>query len=270
VDNGRGGLGTINLNAAGNLNANANGEDWSSSRFTITVAATDFFIDLTGRVASYSNYGANILVAAPAGGVTTDLLGAAGYVPGDYNTGFNGTSAATPVTAGVVSLMLSANPGLGWRDVQNILAASAVGAGSFVNGVTTNEDFVWRWNGATNWNGGGAHISEDYGYGMVNAFQAVRMAEAWLLFGAAKTSTNEASVTSGDLTPSLVIESGTEAGYNFTVSGALEIEHVSLTVTLQHTWFPNINLFLVSPSGTRVMLLNGSAGNSSTSDLNWT
>ena len=37
----------------------------------------------------------------------------------------SGTSFATPVAAGVVALMLEANPSLGWRDVQEILARTA-------------------------------------------------------------------------------------------------------------------------------------------------
>lgn len=37
----------------------------------------------------------------------------------------NGTSAATPTIAGVVALMLAANPDLGWRDVRDILRISA-------------------------------------------------------------------------------------------------------------------------------------------------
>jgi len=37
----------------------------------------------------------------------------------------NGTSSATPVTAGVIALMLEANPALTWRDVKHILASTA-------------------------------------------------------------------------------------------------------------------------------------------------
>jgi len=49
--------------------------------------------------------------------VTSDLLGtSAGYnglEGGDYTNAFGGTSAATPVTTGVIALMLDAAPGLG-------------------------------------------------------------------------------------------------------------------------------------------------------------
>ncbi|WP_245148675.1 hypothetical protein [Avibacterium paragallinarum] len=37
----------------------------------------------------------------------------------------------------------------------------------------------WQWNGDKNWNGGGRHVSHDYGYGVVDAQAAVRLAENW-------------------------------------------------------------------------------------------
>ena len=102
---------------------------------------------------------------------------------------------ATPIVSGVVALMLQANPNLGWRDVQNILAASATHTGSAIGAVTpgTNENSNWFLNDAANWNGGGMHFSNDYGYGVVNAYNAVRMAEVWSLFQPAQTSANEQS-----------------------------------------------------------------------------
>src|SRR5256886_3540324 len=45
-----------------------------------------------------------------------------------------GTSAAAPMVTGVVALMYEANSGLGWRDVQSILANSAVHVGSAIGG----------------------------------------------------------------------------------------------------------------------------------------
>lgn len=264
---GRGGLGTLNVKAAGNSNIDGNGEALDASRFTVSVAA----LDANGQVTSYSSYGAHILVANAAGAVTSDLLGtSAGYnglEGGDYTNAFGGTSAATPVTTGVIALMLDAAPGLGWRDVQNILALSAQGAGSRYGGSNANENFVWKWNGAANWNGGGMHFSEDYGYGVVNAFGAVRMAEVWgLMRPAAATSANEARASTGLMSADLSINDLSTVSWSFAVSQSLVMEHVALTVNLTHTWFTDLRISLVSPSGTSLSLYNGSSGNSSTSD----
>ena len=267
AETGRGGLGTINVKSAGNDNVDSNGEALNATRFTISVAA----VDANGQVTSYSSYGADLLVSAPAGAVTTDLLGiGAGYdglLNGDYTNDFGGTSAAAPVTAGVISLMLSAAPDLGWRDVQNILALSAAGTGSIYGGATTNQNFNWRWNGADNWNGGAMHFSEDYGYGVVNAYNAVRMSEVWHLFQpAAATSANEASVTTGTLVANQAITDFTTLRYNFTVTGALLLEHVDITLSLTHTWFPDLRISLTSPDGTEIGLYDRSTGTSSTAD----
>src|SRR5207247_8031784 len=43
----------------------------------------------------------------------------------NYTNGMNGTSSATPVTVGVIALLLEANPALTWRDVKHILASTA-------------------------------------------------------------------------------------------------------------------------------------------------
>lgn len=47
------------------------------------------------------------------------------YNPQCNYSSLNGTSAATPTVTGVVALMLSANPKLGWRDVRDILRETA-------------------------------------------------------------------------------------------------------------------------------------------------
>ncbi|MDO9524235.1 MAG: S8 family serine peptidase [Gemmobacter sp.] len=73
AETGRGGLGTINVLAAGNDALNANGDGLNASRFTMTIAATES----DGLVADYSNFGTSILLAAPASAVTTDRAGRA-------------------------------------------------------------------------------------------------------------------------------------------------------------------------------------------------
>lgn len=57
--------------------------------------------------------------------VTTDFMGSLGYSDGSYNMGFSGTSAACPQVAGVVALMLSANPNLTEEKVKEYLRNTA-------------------------------------------------------------------------------------------------------------------------------------------------
>ena len=128
VENGRDGLGTVIVKAAGNDNRNANGDLGATSRASIVVGAYDD----DGDASYYSSFGSNLLVSAPSNGgfsflappsdwvspnqgiVTTDLLGLfngydivdpnLGYLEGDYTNAFGGTSAATPVVSGVIAL----------------------------------------------------------------------------------------------------------------------------------------------------------------------
>jgi subtilisin-like proprotein convertase family protein len=251
---GRSGRGTIITQAAGNDTLDANGDGVNASRFTITVSATE----QTGIVAYYSNFGACILVAAPAASVTTDISGVNGYDPGDYTTTFNGTSAATPVVSGVIALMLQANPNLGWRDVQNILANSASHTGSAFGGPKAlDEHGVWGFNSANNWNGGGMHVQTDYGYGMINAYNAVRMAEVWGLFGAPQTSANEQSISSGvNNLGGLAIPDNNPAGvsFNLSVGTSLQIEHVQLVMNFTHTYVGDLKITLTSAEGTTIVV----------------
>lgn len=189
AETGRDGLGGIFVRAAGNgrrqdnwvTDVNANNGNHLASMVTVAGVYRD------GTITSYSTPGAAILVSAFGGNfdiVTTDRVGADGRNtdPGDPGvaTNFVGTSAAAPMVAGVVALMLEANPDLGWRDVQTILAYTSRHVGSEIGGERSGyEQNDWAFNAATNWNGGGLHYSSDYGYGLVDARAAVRLAETW-------------------------------------------------------------------------------------------
>lgn len=260
---GRGGLGTIIVKAAGNDRANANGEGINGSRFVVSVAA----LTSTGAVASYSNFGTNILIAAGAASVTTDLMGGNGYnttagIAGDYTSTFGGTSAATPVVSGVVALMLEANNALGWRDVREILATSAALTGSGIGAAAPDEveGFYSQLSG-NNWNGGGHAISRDYGYGRVDAFAAVRMAEAWRLWAdTAKTSANEITASvQASLDPGGFAFAGamdTPLEIDIAVSAALTIAHIDVSFTVDYAFFQSTQpqyaeFYLMAPDGTR-------------------
>ncbi|OWJ65590.1 S8 family serine peptidase [Inquilinus limosus] len=249
--NGRGGLGTIIVQAAGNAHDygdDTNLHSFQNNRWTITVGATN----QDGTISDYSTPGASILIGAPGSPstgtiVTTDRVGGNGYAAGDYTTSFNGTSAATPMVSGVVALMLEANPHLGWRDVQEILAYTARSAAP---GAATDQT-----NGATNWNGGGLTVNHDIGFGLIDAHAAVRLAESW--GGPAHTSANETSV-SASASPGLAIPDGSTAGVttSLTIGTGIEIDRVEVTLNLSHTWIGDLQIVLTSPDGTDSVLVN--------------
>ena len=95
--------------------------------------------------------------------------------PNNCVSNFGGTSAATPMCAGVAALMLSANPDLSWVEVRRILreTASKIDA--------ANADPIGRWvdvNGNISTAPGylGPHYSRWYGLGRVDAEAAVQQA----------------------------------------------------------------------------------------------
>ena len=184
--NGRGGLGTVFVFPSGNnatAGQRADYHGFQSSPWTITVGG----IDKSGFVAPFSNPGASVLVSAGAIGVlTTDRTGSAGYSDGDYISMIAGASLSAAQVSGLVALMLEANPDLGWRDVHEILAYSAWNPTAVTAG--------WKINGAGNWNGGGLAVSDGYGFGLVDALAAVRLAETWTT---QHTAANLQTVTAG-------------------------------------------------------------------------
>ncbi|MBL0370956.1 S8 family serine peptidase [Rhizobium sp. KVB221] len=258
VSEGRDGLGLALVKSAGNFrtsltDVNHNQADNDSRH--ILVAA----VDRNGYVSSYSSYGAPVLVSGFGSQfevVTTDRLGADGYDAGDFTFDFSGTSAAAPMVSGIVALMLEANDQLGWRDIQSILAASARHVGSNVDGssLAGSELNPWNWNGAANWNGGGMHYSEDYGYGLVDALAAVRMAESWT---DQSTSANERLVTADLLDRRVIIPDGDLNGKLFSdrLTGKLVVERVTVTLDLDVANTADLRVFLIGPEGHRQRLI---------------
>ncbi|MBW6416186.1 S8 family serine peptidase [Celeribacter sp. PS-C1] len=254
LETGRGGLGTISLYAAGNDGINASGSYQTNSRATVTIGATDS----NGDVTYYSNYGVSLMVTAPAASVTTDRTGTDGYSSDDYTSSFGGTSAATPVTAGVVALILDANEDLGWRDVNEILALSAQQTGSAFGSASSGYEYgTWFSNGATNWNGGGMTYHLSYGYGMVDAFAATRLAEVWdILYDDYGTSANEETLTLNYTGSSRTVSDGGSNSISITTTSHFEIDSAYVTVDLSSYDLESVSVYLVTPDGDMMMLLD--------------
>jgi subtilisin-like proprotein convertase family protein len=280
ADTGRAGLGTIIVHAAGNdwqaSHRSANAEEFSADRHVITVGA----IGQDGSVATYSNRGSSLLVSAASWGgatgaaiTTTDRVSSAGYSADDYTTTFGGTSAATPEVTAVVADMLSANKKLGWRDVQSILALTAVDTetSAFTTSATGNMAFGWQINKAAFWNGGGMHYSNDVGFGAVDGHAAIREAEVWSYFTpAVQNSADEVQGTASITSLNKAIKSTAPATFSFNIAGQSVVEHADLTLKLTHNNIDHLKMELISPDGTDSILLSPMSGTQSANGLVWT
>ncbi|MEP3180391.1 MAG: S8 family serine peptidase, partial [Lentilitoribacter sp.] len=267
---GRDGLGTIVVKASGNgrltENENANKSFFNANKYTITVAATN----RDGDVDQLSTGGSSVFIAAPSGVYTLDSTGEDGFSSQDFVTNFSGTSAASAIVSSVVGLILEANPELGYRDVQKILALSAerttlTGFGEEPSG---NGDAPWVINGADFANNGGLHFSNDVGFGQVNAFNAVRIAEAYRYISTQETSENEVV----DLTEEVLnseISSDNITSFEIEVDGELSVEHALLRLELSHENIRDLEIELISPSGTSSIVLHPQS-NGVLGKIDWT
>ena len=122
-----------------------------------------------------SNYGNKLSLVAPGTNIyTTDNQQYAGYntMPsptGDYYSGFGGTSAATPHVAGVAALVLSVNPCLTREEVTYILESTCTKVRPDLYSYENNPNHP---NGT--WN-------NQVGHGLVNAYEALLLAQSYLL-----------------------------------------------------------------------------------------
>ncbi|XP_065187229.1 proprotein convertase subtilisin/kexin type 7-like [Sycon ciliatum] len=167
IDNGRYGLGSLFVVASGNggrHHDNCNFDGYANSIYTITIGgvgednedpAYNELCAATMAVA-YSSDGHKTGMRAIA---TTDLHHSC-------TTGHTGTSAAAPLAAGLLALILEVRPCLTWRDVQYLLMLTATKIDSTVG---------WTKNGA------GLHHSYEHGFGLLTAWRMVQSAKTWRL-----------------------------------------------------------------------------------------
>jgi Ca2+-binding RTX toxin-like protein len=251
---GRDGLGTVVVFSNGNDRGwySSNTDPLRTSPYTIAVAA----VNRDGVVMGYSTPGANLLVSAPSNVLTTDVTGGGGYVEDSDYTSFGGTSAAAPLVSGVAALMLDANPNLGLRDVHEILAYTARQLQPGNAG--------WVETAAGNANGGGLFHSSDYGFGLVDAAAAVRLAETWRVV---RPATDWTELSAGAAaTPGITFSDGSASSVFTTTftfapengaTGAARVNRVLLDLDLTVKDVSRLDIALVSPSGTRITLLHG-------------
>jgi proprotein convertase subtilisin/kexin type 2 len=241
-----GNSGNISFTGAPTFSENSNLDGHANHRGVVAVGA----LNDRGEAAFFTEPGANVWVSAPGGApcdahgiTTTDRSAALGFNAGgssiDYGNGnyskcFAGTSAAVPTVAGVVALMLEANPNLSWRDVRQVLARSAR--------KTDPGNADWATNAA------GRNIHPLFGFGAVDAQAAVGLAKSWTNVGPTLT-----AVSAID-NPNLGIPDNDATGVSraLTVApaGIGKIEWIEISFSAGHTFWGDLEVDLTSPSGT--------------------
>jgi subtilisin family serine protease len=235
---------------------------------------------------SFEGLDEQIFPGFSAGYYPFDYPGHADNVQCNYTSMFNGTSSAAPNTSGVVSLILSANPKLSYRDVRDILVKTSTrvtdkaldasgkytGFNRTVTIKTASGDFLahpgWVKNAA------GFEYNNHFGYGRPDAGKAVAMARTatplpaakmggWTgagIYGSTKASLaqavpdNSAVGTTIELT---VAEDMTLEGaqFRFAVRNADFGKVVNGRIVQESTAGSDLAIEVTSPAGTRSVVL---------------
>ena len=242
VNTGYGGKGVFYAWAAGN---GAEEGDYSTlDEYNNYYAVTSVCaVNYDDKRTSYSEAGANLWVCAPSSDRVQKMPGIATTDNGNrYRDDFGGTSAATPIVAGVAALIRDANDTLTWRDVKLILAASA----------RKNDTSNSGWEeGAAKYGANGIYqFNHEYGFGVVDAQAAVDLALMWTNVPTLR----DISARSGNINLSIPDATMTDVGSTVTSSVTLDarvdfIEYIQVDAHFSHDSFRDLDVVLVSPSG---------------------
>lgn len=288
---GRNGKGCVVVFAAGNANRPIDGvineKGWPNNiirgetkwlgGFTVhpEVMAVSACTSLNKKSA-YSNWGTGISVCAPSnntspviwtpetgyintppeiretvsglGIFTADRVGSAGYEQGDFTSYFGGTSSATPVVAGVAALVLSVNPDLTAREVRNIIEQSA-------DKIVDSDPDPQLGTLMGNYDSDG--YSQWFGYGKVNAYQAVSRAQR--LRSPLQSPSRQIR---GENNNNVTIPDFDDRGARsvISISGSGLVRDIEVSVDIEHSYLGDIDVHLVAPNGEKVLLQGRTLG----------
>ncbi len=249
----RDGKGKIYIFAAGNDRENRGDTNLQyviNNQYAIAVSA----LSDKNKYASYATPGANIWISAYGGAqdpnegptiATTTLMGKGGDntwdedVNKNYTYAMAGTSAAAPMVSGIAALILEACPNLSWRDFKYLIAVTA-------KKIDENE---------TNWieNGAGHHFNINYGFGLINAIDAIKECKSKTISLPAQ-SMAQSQVSNLNL---LIPDNNETTSVTISFKDNLTIEWVQLIVDNNSTNASDYEIYLTSPSGTKVKILQG-------------
>ncbi|KAL4910587.1 hypothetical protein BDW74DRAFT_480 [Aspergillus multicolor] len=235
VQKGRDGKGSIFVFAAGNgagSEDNCNFDGYTNSIYSITVGA----IDREGSHPYYSESCSAQLVVAYSSG-TTDSIHTTDVGTDKCYSMHGGTSAAGPLVVGALSLALSVRPELSWRDAQYLMIETAI--------PVDEDDGSWQVLKS------GKKFSHDWGYGKVDVYSLVQKAKTWELVKPQAWYHSpwlrvQHEVPQGDKG----VAASWEVNEQMMKDANIEkLEHVTVTMNVNHSRRGDLSVELRSPSG---------------------
>ncbi len=203
---------------------------------------------------NYSEPGSNLWVCGPS---SSGRVGQPRITTTDnghrYWGRMGGTSAAAPIVSGVAALVREANSALTWRDVKLILAASA----------RRNDPDNTGWEvGALKYRSSTEryNFNHVYGFGMVDAKDAVDLAASWTNAPSFREITTASQNFNLAIPDAAAVVGQPDAPRKVTTKLKVEpfadlIEFVEVNTHFSHTSFRDLTLELISPSGTKCTLV---------------
>ncbi|KAF1819004.1 uncharacterized protein K489DRAFT_384501 [Dissoconium aciculare CBS 342.82] len=235
IQNGRGGRGSIYVFAIGNGAANddnCNFDGYTNSIYSVSVGG----IDRKGLHPYYSEKCSAQLVVTYSSG-SGDAIHTTDVGKDNCYASHGGTSAAGPLVAGIYALMLEVNPSLGWRDLQWLTVITAV---------RIDQESDWQLNKPMN-----KEFSHQFGYGKADAYALVEAAKTWI----------NVKPQAWYFSPWLHVRTDIPQGdrglvSHFTITEDMltksnfeRLEHVTVTMNVEHTRRGDLSVELHSPSG---------------------
>ncbi|KAM6980168.1 proprotein convertase subtilisin/kexin type 6 [Aplochiton taeniatus] len=242
IKKGRKGLGSIFVWASGNggrQGDHCSCDGYTNSIYTISISSTTE----NGNKPWYLEVCSSTLATTYSSGefydrkiVTTDLRQRC-------TDGHTGTSVSAPMVAGIIALTLEANPLITWRDVQHLLVKTSRPVHLKAND--------WKTNAA------GHRVSHLYGFGLVDAEAMVVEAKKWRSVPPQHTCTRMSDRRTRYIREDQSLNS------SITTTGCSEqgeqhvayLEHVVVKLLIVHPRRGDLEINLISPSGTRSQLL---------------
>jgi len=234
VTEGRGGLGAIYVWAAGNgakNGDNCNCDGYTSSIYTLSVSS----VTEHEQKPWYSEVCASTLTATYSSGDQTEKQVATTDVNNECTLGHTGTSASAPLAAGVIALVLEANPQLSWRDVQHLVVRTSQFLPSLPG---------WRRNGA------GLEFNPMVGFGMIDSNEMVKAAKALSAPSVGLQIIQKVS-SDAELDRSVLLKNAVyEISFTATDDDIRYLEHVEVVGSIGLWKRGCLEAFITSPSGT--------------------